>query len=169
MRTNLRQRLVEDRLVLAVVLALTAMLVVALVALGVAVNHGDDGSVAEAESAALKAARSSAVSMTTYDYRRLDADYSWVDDGATAGFAAQYRDANKPLRGIIEKLKATARGRVIDSAATAQDPDTVRVVMFIDQRITNKSNEQARSDKSRVVITMVRRDGRWLVDDVSLR
>lgn len=122
-----------------------------------------------AEKAALDAAKTSAVSMTSYDYRRLDKDYAWVNDRATADFAKQYREANKPLRGIVEKLKATARGTVSEAAATSESSTEVRVLLFIDQKITNTTSEETRSDRSRVVMLMVKRDGAWLVDDVQLR
>lgn len=60
-------------------------------------------------------------------------------------------------------------GTVVAAAGTAKGPHAVRVVMFIDQRITNRAGGPNRSDKSRVVMSMVERDGRWLVDDVELR
>ncbi|MDQ3155209.1 MAG: hypothetical protein M3Q98_00545 [Actinomycetota bacterium] len=167
---SLRSRATNDRAVLALLLGLAAALVVALVLLAVTWSGAADRrALDDAESDALAAAKSSAVAMTTYDHSRLDQDFAWVDKGATPGFASQYRDANKPLRGIIEKLKASATGKVSEAAATADSASSVRVVMFIDQRISNETNKQARSDKSRVIMSMVKRDRIWLVDDVELR
>ncbi|MEJ7633826.1 hypothetical protein [Aeromicrobium sp.] len=162
-------RFVRDRAVLSVLVVLLVALAVMVALLVRGGDAADSTDQAAAEAAALKAARTSAVSMTSYDYRRLDTDFAWADDAATESFARQYRDANKPLRGVITKLKATARGSVVASAATAKGPRKVQVVMFIDQRVTNRADGDKRSDKSRVVMSMVERDGRWLVDDVDLR
>ncbi len=153
-----------------IVVGLSIALAAALIALAVVwINSSKQRGLDAAEDGALEAARSSAVSMTSYDYRQLDKDYAWVNDGATPGFAKQYKDANKPLRGIVEKLQATARGTVSESAATATSTSRVNVLLFIDQKIVNKANKENRSDRSRVIMKMVKRDGEWLVDDVQLR
>lgn len=170
MPTNLIRRIRDDGAVTALVVALVAALVVSLVVL-VVVRHGaaNRRAIDSSEAAALAAARTYAVDLTTYDYTHLDQDYAWVGDGATASFAKQFRDANKPLRTIIEQLKATAKGTVSEAAATAVTTSTVKVLVFIDQSITNKSNKQTKTDHSRVVMTMVQRGGAWLVNDVQLR
>ncbi len=169
MSTSLLSRIKDDRTVALVIAGLATALVVALVLLA-AVWHGasERRSMDAAESDALEAARGYAVDVTTYDYAHLDEDFSWVDNGATPAFAKQYRDANKPLRSIIEKLKATAKGTVSEASAKAQTPSKVKVLMFIDQSITNKTNKQTRSDHSRVVMSMVKRDGHWLVNDLQV-
>lgn len=170
MTTPALSRIKDDRPILSIVLGLAVALLVSLVAIA-AIWSGASGrrSSDAAESDALDAAKSSAVAMTTYDYRQLDKDFAWVDEGATASFAKQYREANKPLRGIIEKLKATATGSVSEAAATAESKSSVGVLMFIDQKITNTSDNKSRSDRSRVVMSMVKHRGKWLVDDVQLR
>lgn len=166
LRPGVRERLTGDPLVVGVIVVLSLALAAAVLAL-VLRGGGGDGSAAE-EAAALAAARRSAVSMTSYDHRTLDRDFGWVRRGATARFAAEYRAANRPLRDVIEDLEATARGSVGEAAATARGAGTVEVVMFVDQRITNGADASTRRDSSRVVMTMVLRDGRWLVDDVEL-
>ncbi len=161
-------RFTDDRVVLSVVLLLVAALLASWVGLAMS-RGGSEDSADSQSSAALAAARKSAISMTTYDYRQLDRDYSWVNDGATPSFAKQYRDANKPLRTIVEKLKATAVGTISESAVETTGDTKVEVLIFLDQKITNKSNKQTRTEKSRVVMSMVKRDGKWLVNDVQLR
>lgn len=170
MSKSLVSRIRDDRTVVVLLSALAAALIVSLVLLA-AVWHGaaDRRSLDGAEADALAAAKGYAVDVTTYNYARLDKDFSWVDNGATPSFAKQYRDANKPLRSIITKLKATAKGSVSEASATAQSTSKVKVLVFIDQAITNSSSKSTKTDHSRVVMSMVKRDGRWLVDDVQLR
>lgn len=170
MPTSLVGRVRDDRAIALLVAALGAALVVSLVLL-VAVWHDSAArrSIDAAQTDALVAARGYAVDVTTYDYQQLDKDFSWIDDGATPAFARQYRDANQPLRSIIEKLKATATGSVSAAAATASSAGKVRVLVFIDQRITNASGKDPKIEHSRVVMDMVKRGGTWLVDDVQLR
>lgn len=170
MSTNFLSRIRDDKAVAALTAGLAVALAVALILLA-ALWHGASNrrTLDDAEADALDAAQGYATDVTTYDYRHLDKDFAWADDGATSSFAKQYREANKPLCGIIEKLKATAKGTVTEAAATADSDTEVQVLMFIDQRISDKTNKQTRSDKSRVVMSMVKQDGHWLVDDVQLR
>lgn len=170
MSTSVVSRIKGDRAVALLIGALAGTLVVTLVLLASVWRGASDRRALDgAEADALAAVRGYAVDLTTYNYSRLDRDFAWVDDGATPAFAKQYREANKPLRSIIEKLKATAKGSVSESAATAGSTTKVKVLVFIDQQITNASNKDVKTDHSRVVMSMVKRDGKWLVDDVQLR
>lgn len=130
--------------------------------------RGDAG-LHRAEQEATEAAETYAVDLTTYDYSSLDKDYAWVDDGATASFAKEYAEANKPLRKVITTLKARATGTVTGSGATASSEHEVDVLLFVDQTIVNGTDSKKRTERNRVIMTMVDRDGRWLVDKVALR
>lgn len=145
----------------AIVVALVAALVFVLL------RSGGDGSSARQE--ALEAATTAAVDLTTYDHTRLDRDFAWVDDAATDSFAKEYAAANEPLRGIITKLKADAVGTVLEASATEKSDDRVTVLLFVDQTITNGTDSKTRTERNRVVMSMVERGGKWLVDDVELR
>ena len=152
-------------LLLSVALAVIAALVTGSLWLG----GRHDASLRQAEGDARRAAVSYAVDLTTYDYTSLDRDFDWVTRGATASFAGEYGKANQPLRAVITKLKARATGSVSEAAATASSASKVRVLIFVNQTIVNGTNAKRRTERNRVVMTMVRRDGRWLVDDVALR
>ena len=45
----------------------------------------------------------------------------------------------------------------------------MRVLLFVDQVITRGVDRRRTGESSRVVMEMVRQDGRWLVDEVDLR
>ena len=50
-----------------------------------------------------------------------------------------------------------------------QDSKRVKVLLFVDQTITNGTDNKSRTERNRVVMSMVNRGGEWLVDDVELR
>lgn len=122
-----------------------------------------------AESEATRAAAEIAVAMTTYDHRTLGEDFAWVEEDGTRSFRETYAESTEPIRGLIERTRAIASGTVTDSAGTAQDADTVEVLLFVDQELQRADEQRSSVDSSRVVMTMVRQDGRWLVDEVDLR
>ncbi|GAA3530505.1 hypothetical protein GCM10022234_29620 [Aeromicrobium panaciterrae] len=149
-----------------VVLSLLLALVVGALAY-VLLRPGNDDTSARRD--ALEAATTAAIDLTTYDHDHLDRDFAWVDDRATASFAKEYAAANKPLRAIITKLEAHAVGTVVEASATMQDSSRAKVLLFVDQTITNGTDDKTRTERNRVVMSMVKRDGTWLVDDVELR
>jgi len=127
---------------------------------------------AEAGEAAEEAARAAVVAMTSYRYRTADQDFAWVEDAGTDKFRDQYAEVSKPVKELVVRLKANAEGSVVASAPVVEDEDHVTVLLFVDQELTSQSStgEPSRGlDQPRVIMTMVREDGRWLVDAVELK
>ena len=166
-----------------VVTGLASLLLISLVALLVVVllwqtdsddSKSGDGAAAlvAAGKAADKAARTAVVEMTSYDYRTVNEDFGWVDDAGTAHFQKQYAEVSKPIKELVVRLKATAKGSVIASAPVVKDTDHVTVLLFVEQVITNPgtgtSGAQRGLDQPRVTMSMVRQGGQWLVDEVKL-
>ncbi len=165
MTINLRPERGRPRLLLgALVFAVIAAVVMGSLWLG----DRRETQLRHAETDARRAAQAYAVDLTTYDYTSLGRDFNWVSNGATASFAKEYANANAPLRVVITKLKARATGSVTDAAATAKSPSKVEVLLFVNQTIVNGINNKKRTERNRVVMTMVHRQGRWIVDDVAL-
>ncbi len=118
---------------------------------------------------ATKAAEAAIVAMTTYDYRTVDEDFAWVDTAGTARFRDDFAEASGPVKKLVTELEATSKGTVVASGTDIRSPSRVDVLVFVDQSISNaKSDGQAVLEQPRVVATMVRRDGEWLVDKVQL-
>lgn len=168
----------RDRLQ-AVVVGLASLLLLSLVALLVVTLawRGDHGGTAKGQEAiafaqagrsAEKAARAAVTSMTTYDYATLEKDFSWVDDAGTAKFRQHFEEVSVPIKKLVLARKADARGSVVASAADVRDADHVTVLLFVDQVLTIPGQTQHGLDQPRVTMSMVRQNGRWLVDDVQL-
>jgi Mce-associated membrane protein len=128
-------------------------------------EHAPNASVA---SAAETAARDAVTRMTTYDHSSVDEDFGWVDDAGTAEFQQTFTEASADAIELIKGFKSSAHGTVIDSAATVVDDDHVKVLLFVDQELKAPGQPEPKLEESRVIMQMVREDGRWLVDDVQL-
>ncbi len=148
---------------------LVAALVVALVGLAlVARGWQQDRDLAAGGRDAEEAARQAVVAMTSYDYRTVEEDFGWVDERGTASFRTKFSEASAPVKASILELRAQAEGEVVAAAHTVRSEDRVRVLLFVDQTITDPERTENGIDQPRVVMTMVRQNGRWLVDDVEL-
>ncbi len=148
---------------------LAAALLVALVVLAlVARGWQQDRDLAAAGRDAEQAARQAVVAMTSYDYRTIEEDFAWVDTAGTVSFRKKFTEASAPVRASILALKAQAEGEVVAAAHTVQTEDRARVLLFVDQTITDPERTENGIDQPRVVMTMVREGDRWLVDDVEL-
>jgi Mce-associated membrane protein len=159
-------------LVGSLVLALIASMVV-LVLLWRDRDEADDRAdsaeaLVEASVAAEKVARDAVTRMTTYSYRTVEEDFSWVDEVGTEKFQENFAGASGDAVTYIKSLKAKAVGTVIDSSATAADADHVKVLLFVDQKIRSDQETRPGLDQPRVTMQMVREDGEWLVDEVQL-
>ncbi|MGW5375689.1 hypothetical protein ACWESM_09620 [Nocardia sp. NPDC003999] len=121
-----------------------------------------------AADAALAAARSYAVTLTSVDSGTLDRDFAAVLDGSTGEFRDMYTRSSGQLRQLLLDNKATGKGTVLDAAVKSATETKVEVLLFIDQTVTNTASADPRVDRSRVAMTMELVDGRWLASRVYL-
>ncbi len=121
-----------------------------------------------AEQAALEAARNYAVVLTSLDSKDIDASYQQALSGATGEFKDAYSQGSAQLRQLLIDNNATGKGVVVDAAVKSATTNTVEVLLFVDQSITNAVNPSPRIDRNRVVMTMERVDGRWLASKVEI-
>jgi hypothetical protein len=171
MTTDDRETMTDNRW--RVVAAVLAVLLVAAV-VGVALLWGDRSDLEDLqdrdadEAAATKVAEEVVYSWLTYDYRSYEDDIAWVADDGTEGFQEEFSpEARKKLIGARQLV---SRGRVVESAATWEKDGEVKVIVFTDQTLTDKEIRRKGSPalhaRSGVELTMVRQDGRWLVDEL---
>jgi Mce-associated membrane protein len=129
-------------------------------------QHND---VAAAGRAALAAAQSYAVVLTSIDANNVDQNFTQVLDGSTGEFKDVYSQSASQLRQVLIENKAMSKGIVVDSAIKSATKTEVKVLLFVDQSVTNTVNPQPRIDRSRVAITMELVDNRWLASKVDLK
>lgn len=123
---------------------------------------------AAASRAALAVARTYAVTLTSVDSKDVDKNFDQVLDGATGEFKSMYSQSAAQLRQLLIDNKAQAKGTVVDAAVESVTKTKVKVLLFIDQSVTNSINPTPRIDRSRVAMTMELIDNRWLASKVDV-
>jgi Mce-associated membrane protein len=120
--------------------------------------------------AASSVAEKAVAAVLAYDYRNLAADR----DRALTFLTPEYQETyEKIFDGLINgteqapggavKTKAVVTASVLSTAVVDADGDTVRVLVFVDQQPTTNGKQRPLL-ANRVVATMERRDGTWLLD-----
>ncbi|WP_157103908.1 hypothetical protein [Nocardia harenae] len=152
------------------ILPVTALIAVAAItaAIVLGLQLRDERKVDAAGDAALAAAKSYAVTLTSVDSNNLDAGFTAVLDGSTGEFRDMYTRSSGQLRQLLLENKATGKGTVLDAAVKSATETEVEVLLFIDQTVTNAASADPRVDRSRVEMTMRLVDGRWLASRVYL-
>ncbi|MEV0358270.1 hypothetical protein AB0H71_19700 [Nocardia sp. NPDC050697] len=152
--------------------ALPVTALIAIAAITAAIVFGvqlrDERDVDAAAAAALEAAKTYAVTLTSVDSNNLDAGFTAVLDGSTGEFRDMYTRSSGQLRQLLLENKATGKGTVLDAAVKSATETEVDVLLFIDQTVTNAASADPRVDRSRVEMTMQLVDGRWLASRVYL-
>lgn len=112
---------------------------------------------------ALDAATRYAVTLTSIDSGDLDQYLADIRDGSTDQLQDMYAKSGARLQQRLADKNVVAHGRVVDSAIKSATPTTVRVLLFIDESVSNADDPDPHIDRSRVDMTMTKVDGRWLV------
>jgi Mce-associated membrane protein len=142
------------------VLALTGALT--LVALG---RRAD--AVEQARGQALRAASAGAARILSYDYRHLDADFAAGRALTTGAIADQYASTTgDAVAKLAAQTKATVVAQVAAAGLQRASADQVVVLLFVNQTTTSNRLERPQVDQNRVEMTMVKKQGRWLISQV---
>ncbi|GAA4805199.1 hypothetical protein GCM10025786_05360 [Nocardioides caeni] len=115
---------------------------------------------------ALAEAKAFLATATTYSWREGEHDFAWLDKLGNAEVRSGIEEAIVGLEESIVDQRLTAQGEVVDAAARVVDPSRVEVLAFVDQLLARADDDQVSIDQMRIVVTMQRTDGEWLVDDL---
>ena len=146
----------------ALIVALAVGLALSLLALG------NQNALASSRTSALSAARTYAVELASYNYRDLDHDFSTVAANSTPSFRRTFAESSDALKSTLNRYKATALASVVSAGVASASTSRAVVLVFLDQKIANSTQTKPTTDRSQVEITLVRSDGRWLIDQVTL-
>ncbi|MDO3399283.1 hypothetical protein QWI29_04510 [Mycolicibacterium neoaurum] len=114
------------------------------------------------------AAASYAQILTSIDADKVDENFDQVLAGATGEFKDMYSQSSMQLRQLLIDNKAAAHGVVVETAVQSATPDTVVVLLFVDQSVTNATVPDPRIDRSRIKMTMQKVDGQWRAANIEL-
>jgi Mce-associated membrane protein len=156
------------RLLIPVVAGLVIIvLAAALVVTGLKVRHADQTS--SARTSALSAARTYGVDLSTYDYQKLTADFAAVTDHSTSSFAKTFDKQSALLEPVLTKYKATAKASVLAAGVTSASVSRAVVLVLVSQKVTNTVQKHgSTTDRSQVVLTLVKQGGHWLINNAEL-
>lgn len=152
----------------AVVGALAVALVAALVGLGLmwrALDQEKDRDAALDD--AVRTAREVAVAMASYDYRSVDKDFAWVDEAGTKKFKEVFSGVVETIKPVIVQNNGHADATVMKAAGELDGDTKATVLLFVDQDISDNSQDEPFTELSRVEMNLVLQGDRWLVDKVT--
>jgi Mce-associated membrane protein len=134
---------------------------------------------------ALAAAEAFAVALTTYDYRTIGDQFAKVAAAATDTPECQKDATGKPapnatgcfkseyvlvtgkaFQDVVVQRKATSVGTVRSAGVVSVSDDRAVVLVALDQKVSNVDRPAGSTAENRVLVSLVRQSGRWLVSDV---
>lgn len=119
----------------------------------------------ELRDSALTAAGRYTQSLTSYDARTLEEDVERVQRVSSPEFASEYERTITEVREQIVADQTVSVGTVVAAGVERLEDDRAVVLVAVDQAVT-AGGQPTRTEANRVRMTLVRQDGRWLVQDV---
>lgn len=154
-----------------VVLAALAVVVVVALAAGVGVlfyQHRQNEQTDAARTDATSAASTQAAAMLAYDFGNVDDELAAAAGGLTGDFKDEYTKLVSEVIAPAAKEKSlTVQVTIQGSAVVSAAPDSVTVMLFLNQITTSSDNPDASSSGSRVRMDMEKVDGRWLASNLT--
>ena len=157
--------------------ALVTMLVLALASAGFGaygvwrgVDEWRSSNVAQARDDATDAAASASEEIFSYRYNELDAHMRKSQATMTPKFAKKFRYISPALNALAPQrkiqVKAVVRHAAAKECGDKCTPLKATVLIFIDQARLSADTEKPTVFGNRIEVSMVDRDGKWLVDDI---
>jgi Mce-associated membrane protein len=153
--------------ILSVALAIAVALVLAVaVVLGIKAWQGKQAE--DARDQASAAGRKAAETALSYDYRDLNKSFAAARATMTPEFAGKFDETAKVAGELATKSKATVVADVREVGVRDGDANRVTLIIFVNQTTTSTITKGSpRVDLNRTRFTMVRIDGRWLVQEIA--
>jgi Mce-associated membrane protein len=111
---------------------------------------------------ALAAAKAETLAFTTLDYRNAKASLARVQRGATGDFGQQFAKQSPAIVRLTRQNQSVSKGTVVSAGVVSMDPDSARVIVVADSRVTNKSTSKPVPRHYRLQLDLVRKGGDWL-------
>jgi hypothetical protein len=105
----------------------------------------------------------------SFDFRDMDDEYDWTKYLADDDLRSDYEDDIAPrFRKVILRTEATADGEIEQSAYNIVDEDTVNVLAFVRQRLTDVDNPDGVIAEQWASLTMTRDGDGWLIENIDI-
>jgi Mce-associated membrane protein len=147
---------------------------IALALLATTLVHGLRPTVSDGDrTAAVGSARTTLESLLSYSGSSFDKHVGEVAPQLTSPFKEQFaKVAATDIKPMAVKNEATVQAKVyetgvMDASGDGGEGTTVRVLAFVNQATTTKSQQAPAIDQNRVIATMRKVGDRWLVSELS--
>ncbi|HEX3823043.1 MAG TPA: hypothetical protein VHV79_01105 [Mycobacteriales bacterium] len=120
-----------------------------------------------AAQAAEASASREATATLTYNYKTLAANFATAEAGMTPSFRASYLKSTETLvTPTAPKTQADSTAAVTAGGVSQASATTATVLLFVDQTVTNNLLAHPRLDRSRIEVSMVKVNGKWLINNL---
>ncbi len=157
-----RRFLVIEVASLVVIAGLAVALIVSQVRLS------NQGSLAVDQTSAVATAKADANDVATYSYLHLHRDFGKVESESTPSFRRSFIGSSNGLSKVLVQYKATASAKVLAAGVSSISSSKAVVLLFVNQSVANSTQQGVSTDDSRIEVTLVRGNGRWLLEDLKL-
>ena len=124
----------------------------------------------------LRAARQSALNLTSIDNREFAADVQRVLEGATGAFRADFEARSQDLEAVLTENQVVSEGSVIEAALVELQEDgtaapsalpcpaeaCATALVVVDSNVRNTAVPEGRVNTYRMKLQLERFDGQWL-------
>ena len=106
--------------------------------------------------------------LLSYDHKTFDEDLAAAQEGMTEKFQDEYDPTVAEIRDRAEAQKRSQEADVVAVAVVSQSPEEVETLVFVNTLSSREGSQQQRLMQNRVNVTMVKQDGDWLIDELSV-
>ncbi|WP_457206108.1 hypothetical protein [Nocardioides sp. P5_C9_2] len=103
----------------------------------------------------------------TYHHDSFDGDVAAARRGMTPAFAEEYAAAMRRVRADTVRNRIDQEATAVSSAVVSATDSRAEVLVFANQETTSGATGARRVQRNRLVVTLVRQDGRWTVAGVT--
>ena len=155
-----------------VMVVATAIALVLTVVLGVlAFRAWDRGRDLEAAEAAGRTVRATLpeqlATVLSYDFSTFEEDREQAVAQLTPSFREEYVPTLDAIEDRAREQRRTQDAKVVAVAVVRATEDEVTTLVFIDRTTSTAGSDAEQVLQDRANVTVVRRDGKWLIDDIS--
>lgn len=114
----------------------------------------------------LDAAKSGTEALLTYSPETVDKDLAEAKSHLTGDFLTDYsKKADETVVPAAKQAGVKTEASVTRAAVAQMEPDSAQVLVFVNQVSISRQRPTPALSTSSVILTLVKRDGHWLISD----
>ena len=106
--------------------------------------------------------------LLSYDHATFDEDLEAAKEGMTSDFQEEYEPTVAEIRDRAVAQQRSQEAEVVAVAVVSQSPEEVETLVFVNTISSRAGAQEQRLMQNRVSVRMVKQDGAWLVDELSV-